>query len=113
MDRFPSLKLPYLGDVPIPNNMPSIKPSPVAKTKAIKVVTTYIYKNPVCIKYNKKKGMCKQDNSVKHKGNYEQLVTKEYFVKDRKAKGSLENNRHRREFDEDDNEDINDSDKYR
>ncbi|XP_023027831.2 uncharacterized protein [Leptinotarsa decemlineata] len=96
MVHLPSLSLPYLGDVPIPNNMPAISPSPVVKTKAIKVVTKYIYKNPVCVKYTKKKGMCKQDNGVKQKDNFEQLVTKEYFVRDRKHDFVGGNNRHRR-----------------
>ncbi|CAG9855686.1 unnamed protein product [Phyllotreta striolata] len=104
MGHLPSLKLPYLGDVPIPNNMPSIKPTPVAKTKAIKVVTTYVYRNPVCVKYSKKKGMCKQDNAIKHKGNYEQLVTKEYFVKDRNSRNEEVKNRHKRQFDDEDDE---------
>ncbi|XP_072397752.1 uncharacterized protein [Diabrotica undecimpunctata] len=108
MGHLPSLKLPYLGDVPIPNNVPPIKPSAVAKTKAIKVVTTYVYKNPVCVKYSKKKGMCKKDNSVKHKGVYEQLVTKEYFVRDRKL-NHFDKNRHRRYFDEQNNEYANEN----
>ncbi|XP_057653676.1 uncharacterized protein LOC130892320 [Diorhabda carinulata] len=99
MSHLPSLHLPYIGDVPIPNNIPPIKPSAVVKTKAVKVITSYVYKNPVCIKYTKKKAMCKQDNSIKHKGAYEQLVTKEYFVKDRKSRNNDEINRHKRGFD--------------
>lgn len=67
----------------IPNNQ-VIEPSPVVKTKAINVVTKYVYKNPVCVKFSKGKNMCKKDsNSGKLKEGYEQLVTKEYFVKDR------------------------------
>ncbi|KAG5895139.1 hypothetical protein JTB14_008573 [Gonioctena quinquepunctata] len=101
MSHLPSLNLPYLGDVPIPNNVPLINPSPVAKTKAIKVVTKYVYKNPVCVKYTKKRGMCKRDDSVNYKGDAEQLVTKEYFVRDRKNDVVEGNNRHRRYFGED------------
>lgn len=82
-------------------NNPAIEPSPVVKTKAINIVTKYIYKNPVCVKFSKGKNMCKKNGGPgKVKGNYEQLVTKEYFVKDRKKdEGSIQRNR--KMFDDD------------
>ncbi|KAJ8930914.1 hypothetical protein NQ314_016238 [Rhamnusium bicolor] len=102
MDHLPSLHLPYMGNVPIPNNTPKIKPSPVVNTKAISIVTKYVYKNPVCVKYTKNKNMCKQDNGIKHKSNIEQLVTKEYFVNDRKKQ--LGENHNLEDYDEDEEE---------
>lgn len=82
LNYLPNLHLPYLGNIPVPVNPPRITPSPVVTTKAVSIVTKYVYKNPVCVKYSKRQNNCKQDNP-KHKGNLEQLVTKEYFVRDR------------------------------
>ncbi|RZC43267.1 hypothetical protein BDFB_010893 [Asbolus verrucosus] len=82
MDKLPSLSLPYVDSVP---NIPPIKPSPVARTKVVSVVTKYIYRNPVCVKISGKKPLCKPLNSPGI-NNIEYLVTKEYFVRDRKTK---------------------------
>lgn len=83
LNYLPNLHLPYLGNIPLPVNPPRITPSPVVTTKAVSIVTKYVYKNPVCVKYSKRQNSCKQDNNSKYKGNLEQLVTKEYFVRDR------------------------------
>ncbi|KAJ8968645.1 hypothetical protein NQ317_015723 [Molorchus minor] len=85
LDQLPPLHLPYVGNVPIPFNVPNIRPSPPLKTKVVNVVTKYVYKNPVCVVYSKRKNTCKSDDK-KHKNNLERLVTKEYFVKDREKK---------------------------
>lgn len=80
MDQLPSLNLPYVSSV---NYMPPIKPSPVLKTKVINVITKYVYQNPICVKISGKKSPCK---SLNENNNMEFLVTKEYFVKDRKTR---------------------------
>lgn len=83
ISHLPSLRLPYFGDIPVPVNSPAlIKPSSVVTTKAISVVTKYVYRNPVCVKYIKNKSICQPQNRTKNKGNFDQLVTKEYFVND-------------------------------
>lgn len=79
MEQLPSLSMPYINNIQIPNpNIPTINPTPV-RTKVINVVTRYINKNPVCIKLSGKKPACPYKNS---KNNLEFLVTKEYYVKD-------------------------------
>lgn len=125
MSHLPSLKLPYRGDVPIPinvgipgigltgdellgNGQPGIKipyntpilPTPVVKTKAISIVTKYVYKNPVCVKFSKGKNMCKKNDNLGKEG-YEQLVTKEYFVKDKRSKENSRTNQRRGKMVED------------
>ncbi|KAJ8925097.1 hypothetical protein NQ315_001278 [Exocentrus adspersus] len=87
LNYLPNLNLPYLGNVPIPVN-PPVQPTPVVTTKAVSIVTKYVYRNPVCVKYSKRQSGCKQDNGAKHKSNVEQLVTKEYFVKNREGSSS-------------------------
>lgn len=83
VNHLPSLRLPYFGDIPVPVNYPAmIKPSSVVTTKAVSVVTKYVYKNPVCVKYVKKKSICQPQNGLKKNGNFDKLVTKEYFVSD-------------------------------
>lgn len=77
LKQLPSLSLPYLNSVPIPNNQ-IIKASPVITTKIINVVTKYVTTNPVCIKVTSKKPLCKST-----KNNLDFLITKEYFVRDR------------------------------
>ncbi|XP_018566727.1 uncharacterized protein LOC108907491 [Anoplophora glabripennis] len=100
LNYLPNLHLPYLGNVPLPANPPKVTPSPVVTTKAVSIVTKYVYKNPVCVKFSKRQNSCKQDNGVKHKGNVEQLVTKEYFVRDREFGGKREQDYIRRNEDE-------------
>lgn len=87
MNQLPSLSLPYVSNLPIPNIANNIKPSPVGTTKVINVVTRYIYKNPVCIKYTKKNA-CASAQKIKNKMEY--LVTKEYFVRDKESRKNIE-----------------------
>ncbi|XP_030749304.1 uncharacterized protein LOC115877305 [Sitophilus oryzae] len=83
----PNLKMPYIGDLAIPdnqhtnnyNNLQKINPSPVVTTKVLTLKTKYVYKNPVCIKTTKKRRYCAPEDAKK-KQNVEKLVTKEYFV---------------------------------
>lgn len=83
MSQLPTLSLPYVNSVPIPNAAAAIKPSPVVTTKVINIVTKYIYKNPVCIRYTKKNA-CATSAAQKLKNKMEYLVTKELFVRDNK-----------------------------
>lgn len=81
LNQLPSLGLPYVGNVPIPSNVaPNIRPSPVVTTKVVSVVTKYVHKSPVCIRYSGEKPLCKAIGN----GNanpYDNLVTKaEYFL---------------------------------
>lgn len=83
MDQLPSLSMPYLDNIPIPQpNVPQIIPSPVV-TKVINVVTKYINKNPVCIKLTRKKPFCAYKDDT-----LEYLVTKEYYVRDPQPQSS-------------------------
>ncbi|CAH2015072.1 unnamed protein product [Acanthoscelides obtectus] len=82
MSQLPSLKLPYVGHMEIPINTGTIKPTPAMQTRAVRVVTKYVYKNPVCIKATKKK-TCPMATTTKHKGGEDEIVTKEYFVQDK------------------------------
>ncbi|KAI4470305.1 alpha/beta hydrolase domain-containing protein [Holotrichia oblita] len=82
LKHLPSLNLPYVNSVPIPINVPVIKATPVVPTtKIINVVTKYVTTNPVCIKVTSKKPLCKPN---KNNNNLDYLITKEYFVKDRR-----------------------------
>lgn len=112
MTHLPSLQLPYWGDIPVPVSSPLlIKPSPVIKTKAISVVTKYVYKNPVCVRYSKGKSACKLEGNIRNKEGFDHLVTKEYFVKDKEVSVNLSRDaradkRSKRDDDEDDSNDI-------
>lgn len=82
MNQLPSLSLPYVSSVP--SIVPNIKPSAVATTKVINIVTQYVYKSPVCVKITGKKSFCKSSSAGSN--NIENLVTKELFVRDRLSK---------------------------
>lgn len=82
LEQLPSLSLPYLSSIPIPSmRFPTIKPTPVAKTKVINVVTKYVSQNPVCLKFSGTKPPCTEEDN-KGANSLEYLVTKEYFVRD-------------------------------
>nr|CAH7758213.1 unnamed protein product [Callosobruchus chinensis] len=82
LTQLPSLRLPYVGHMEIPINTGTIKPTPAMQTRAVTIVTKYVYKNPVCIKATKKK-TCAMATAIKHKSGEDEIVTKEYFVEDK------------------------------
>ncbi|CAH0547296.1 unnamed protein product [Brassicogethes aeneus] len=87
IDRLPSLSLPFISNIAIPPvNVPDIKPSKVKTTKVISLVTKYVYRNPVCVKYTSKKSCKPMEAKENTKNNMDYLVTKEYFVNDLKSK---------------------------
>lgn len=96
LDQLPSLKMPYVNNVPIPNIPLAhiIKPTPAITTKVINVVTKYVARNPVCIKSTgKKKPPCKKDSvgsntTATKKYSNDHIITKEYFVNNRVSKSS-------------------------
>ncbi|KAK9879569.1 hypothetical protein WA026_006637 [Henosepilachna vigintioctopunctata] len=65
MANLPSLSLGYISELAIPSMKlpPSINPSKILGTKVIKIVTTYVYQNPVCMKISGKKPLCRKENS--------------------------------------------------
>lgn len=77
--QLPSLSLPYVSSLPIPSQVMPIRPSPVVTTKVVSVVTKYMNKSPVCIRYSGEKPLCKAIGN----GNanpYSHLITKGQFV---------------------------------
>lgn len=68
--------LPYVSSLPIPSNIIPIRPTPVLTTKVVNVVTKYINKSPMCIRYSGEKPLCRAigNDDASH------LNFKEYFV---------------------------------
>lgn len=101
MERLPSLSLPFVNNIAIPSpNYAQIKPSRVLKTKVISMVTKYVYKNPVCVKYSGKKACKLTDTKDATRNNVEYLVTKEYFVNDHRPPKTLQDYEQRNKYDE-------------
>ncbi|XP_050295771.1 uncharacterized protein LOC126735729 [Anthonomus grandis grandis] len=91
LDILPSLNMPYVDQLAIPNNVfknkhyqnmiKNILPTPVVTTKVLQVKTKYVYKNPICVKYSKKQKLCKpEDGRIRE--NVDNLITKESFIKE-------------------------------
>lgn len=79
LSQLPSLSLPYVSSLPIPSQVMPIRPSPVMTTKVVSVVTKYINRSPVCIRYSGEKPLCRATGN----GNanpYDHLITKGQFV---------------------------------
>lgn len=79
LHQLPSLNLPYVSALPVPSNVIPIKPSPVVTTRVMSVVTKYINKSPVCIRYSGDKPPCRTIGN----GNanpYAHLADEEHFV---------------------------------
>ncbi|CAG9770618.1 unnamed protein product [Ceutorhynchus assimilis] len=91
LDMLPNLNMPYINQLPIPdsinkfrhrdhlNKMQNIVATPVT-TKVLTVKTKYFYKNPICVKYNKKQKMCKSEDG-RIRENVDKLITKQNFLK--------------------------------
>lgn len=91
LELLPNINMPYVDQLPVPNNVPNLRnkeylnkiqnivPSPAMTTKVLTVKTKYIYKNPVCVKYSKKQKLCKpEDGQIRE--HVDKLITKDYFV---------------------------------
>lgn len=100
LDTLAQMKLPYIAQLPVPNNLKNIisqnymnklqniVPTPVMTTKVLTVHTKYVYQNPVCVKYSKKQKLCKSPGN----GSFNKLVTKQHFLKsniEERVEGSL------------------------
>lgn len=77
--QLPSLSLPYVSSLPIPSQVTPIRPSPVVTTKVVSVVTKYINKSPVCIRYSGEKPLCKAIGNA-NANPYDHLITKGQFI---------------------------------
>lgn len=79
MSQLPSLSLPYVSSLSIPSQVIPIRPSPVVTTKVVSVVTKYINKSPVCIRYSGEKPLCQAIGNG-DANPYDNLGIKNHFV---------------------------------